>query len=402
MGSDNAIVGVTLADGTIIDCRSLVITTGTFLRGLMHTGEQQTAGGRVGEPGPSGLSASLRRLGFDLGRLKTGTPPRLHRDSIDFAAFATQPGDTQPAPFSFLDESSQWVPPLPQVPCYVGETTAAMHDVIRANLHRAPMYSGQIGSVGPRYCPSIEDKVVRFADKTAHQIFLEPEGLDSEEIYVNGISTSLPADVQETVVHLIPGLQRARFTRYGYAVEYDMVWPSQIGSTLETKRVRGLFLAGQINGTSGYEEAAGQGLVAGVNAAERAAGGEPSFVLGREQAYIGVLIDDLVTKPPIEPYRMFTSRAEHRLHLRSDNADSRLTPIGRSRGLVDEKRWERFTARSEAIDAVEALLPTLRLAGQTAAETLRRSDTSWASVVEKFSALGEVSARDCPPPSRFA
>ena len=261
------VCGVLLADGVTLKCRAAIVTTGTFLRGLMHTGERKTDGGRVGESAARGLSSSLSRLGLELGRLKTGTPPRLHRDSIDFAAFEQQPGDEQPAPFSYLNEYAAsdlaWRPPLPQVHCWIGATNHAMHEIIRANLHRAPMYSGQIASTGPRYCPSIEDKVVRFADKQQHHVFLEPEGLDTPEIYCNGISTSLPADVQEQIIRLIPGLQSAKILRFGYAVEYDMVWPTQIHATLETKRAGGLFLAGQINGTSGYEEAAAQGLVAG-------------------------------------------------------------------------------------------------------------------------------------------
>ncbi|HEV8605833.1 MAG TPA: tRNA uridine-5-carboxymethylaminomethyl(34) synthesis enzyme MnmG [Tepidisphaeraceae bacterium] len=382
--------GVMLADGARLSCRAVVVTTGTFLRALMHTGETKTEGGRVGEAAAKGLSGCLAKLGLELGRLKTGTPPRLQRESIDFSKFAQQPGDEEPAAFSYLNEyAGDWRPKLRQVNCWLGETNEAIHEVIRANLHRAPMYSGQIQSTGPRYCPSIEDKVVKFADKQSHHIFLEPEGLDTEEIYCNGISTSLPGDVQEMIVRMIPGLEKARILRYGYAVEYDMVWPTQIRSTLETKRISGLFLAGQINGTSGYEEAAAQGLVAGVNAAKYVAQGEADFVLRRDQAYIGVLIDDLVTKPPTEPYRMFTSRAEHRLHLRNDNADMRLTKIGQEIGLVDEERWGKFSRMRAQYETAIEMLRGARVEGMSGVEYLKRAEVSWENLREKLPAVSK-------------
>jgi len=341
------VTGLTLGDGTFLKGQAVVVATGTFLRGLMHTGEALTPGGRIGEPAASGLSASLQAIGLELGRLKTGTPPRVHRDSLDYDVLTPQPGDDPPVPFSFMTDRID----RPQVQCWITWTNERTHEFIRNNLHRAPLYSGQIKSTGPRYCPSIEDKIVRFADKARHQLFLEPEGRDSDRIYCNGISTSLPRDVQDAVVHSIRGMERATILQYGYAVEYDFVPTHQITLSLETKAVRGLFLAGQINGTSGYEEAAGQGLIAGTNAVRGLAGQEP-LVLGRDEAYIGVMIDDLVTRPPAEPYRMFTSRAEYRLHLRSDNADQRLTPIGRRVGLVCDDRWRRWDAKREGIERV--------------------------------------------------
>ncbi|GMV96350.1 MAG: tRNA uridine 5-carboxymethylaminomethyl modification enzyme MnmG [Phycisphaerae bacterium] len=385
----SALTGVRLQDGREFACRSAVVTTGTFLKGLMHCGERRTAGGRIGEQAAVTLSDELARLGFTLGRLKTGTPPRVHRDSVDYSRTTPQPGDDPPVPFSYLS------PPItrPQVPCWITHTNERTHEAIRANLHRAPMYSGQIRSRGPRYCPSIEDKVVRFADKTAHQVFLEPEGYDSAWIYCNGISTSLPADVQDALVHSIVGLERARIVQYGYAVEYDWVPTDQITATLETKRVAGLFLAGQINGTSGYEEAAGQGLLAGLNAAARVLGRD-AIVLGRDQAYIGVMIDDLVTRPPDEPYRMFTSRAEYRLHLRSDNADERLTPLGRRVGLVDETRWAGFERKQAAIAALTARLHERHLDGRPLIEWLRRPG---ATLTDLGGHRPEVIPPDTPP-----
>lgn len=342
-----------------------VLTTGTFMRGLMHTGEVRTVGGRHGEAPAVGISGALAALGFELGRLKTGTPPRLKRGSIDWDGLPEQLGDDQPVPFSDLTTVARF-PVLPQVSCRQTSTTAAMHDLIRANLHRAPMYSGQIESVGPRYCPSIEDKVVRFAERESHGVFLEPESLRDDWIYCNGISTSLPSDVQDVIVRSMPGCARAEVYRYGYAVEYDMVRPHQIEATGETKRIRGLYLAGQINGTSGYEEAAAQGLVAGLNAARRVRS-ESDVALGREQAYIGVLMDDLVTKTPVEPYRMFTSRAEHRLLLRADNSADRLTPlaeeVGLLRGEFGTRRAALFQQRQADIAALDAIIESSRLDG---------------------------------------
>jgi tRNA uridine 5-carboxymethylaminomethyl modification enzyme len=386
------IIGLRLRDGRTIHAKAVVVTTGTFLNGLIHCGEQTYPAGRSGEPAAILLGESLKSLGLRHCRLKTGTPPRLDGRSIDFTRFQAQPGDIDPTPFSFRTRSIT----QPQVSCYIAHTTAETHRIIRENVHRSPMYSGQIQSTGPRYCPSIEDKIVKFPDKETHQLYLEPEGLNTHEIYLNGMSTSLPVDVQQAILASIPGLETAEMLRPGYAIEYDAIDATELDRSLQTRKIRGLYLGGQINGTSGYEEAACQGLMAGINAA-LAVKGEPPFTLDRSEAYTAILIDDLISKGTIEPYRMFTSRAEFRLHLRIDNADRRLTPHGRRLGLISDEAWQNYEAKQQRMAHLRQQLETQRVSsasdfsatlppalaaklgsvvGQTYAQLLRRPEVT--------------------------
>lgn len=374
--------GLSTSSGGKYAAGAIILTPGTFMKGLMHTGEKQTAGGRISEPSAERISDSLRALGFNIGRLKTGTPPRLHKDSLDFSKLTPQCGDEPPKPFSFSTGKIT----QKQIPCHITYTNPVTHEILRANLHRAPMYSGQIKSRGPRYCPSIEDKIVRFADKDKHQIFLEPEGLDTPEIYCNGISTSTPADVQEALVHSIAGLETAKFIRYGYAVEYDYAPPEQLNLTLETKLVKNLYFAGQLNGTSGYEEAAAQGLVAGINAALKLRGKAP-FILKRSESYIGVMIDDIVTLGITEPYRMFTSRAEYRLLLRSDNADRRLMRYGYELGLIAEEPKKRLNEKESLIRQAIDLLKGRFSGGKPLTQILKRPDMDYNKLIEQTGAI---------------
>lgn len=389
------VTGVSISDGRRLFARRVVVTTGTFLDGVVHVGDRRRPAGRMGEPAAVALAQSVRSLGFTLGRLKTGTPPRLHRRSIDYSVLEEQPGDAEPVPLSALTTAID----RPQVMCHVARTTAAVHELVRANIDRSPLYNGSIRGIGPRYCPSLEDKVMRFPAKEAHQVILEPEGLDVDEVYVNGCSMSLPEDAQVAIIRSLRGLEAAELLRPGYAVEYDFVQPYELHPSLETRRVGGLYFAGQLNGTSGYEEAAGQGLLAGANAGLSLLG-DARLIIGRHEGYLGVMVDDLITQGCLEPYRMFTSRAEYRLLLRIDNADLRLTQRGRALGLVDDDHWAAFEARRDRYNRNHAVLSSrmVRVPGGDrvpAGEALRRPDVCLADLLD----TGEI-ALDLGPTSR--
>ena len=384
-GKASRIVGVRVLGDAVYRTKAVVLCAGTFMQGLLHVGETSMPGGRMSEPTTTGVSRSLAKLGFTLCRFKTGTPARLNGRTIDFSKTEMQQGDSEPEPFSFLTDRID----RPQIPCWITYTTPEVHDLIRENLHRAPMYTGQIQSTGPRYCPSIETKIVRFADKTRHQLFLEPEGRQTHEIYINGLSTSLPRDVQDAMLRLIPGLEQVEILRYGYAIEYDFLPPVQLQPSLETKRVGGLFCAGQINGTTGYEEAAAQGLMAGANAVLSLRGENP-LILRRDEGYIGVMIDDLVTRGVDEPYRMFTSRAEYRLLLRPDNADRRLTPVAQQLGLIEPSRWDRFHTKNAEIARITHILETTHCESVSLAKMLRRPEIGWDDMIARLPELAAI------------
>ena len=372
--------GVQTASGAVYRAGCVVLACGTFMRGVLHCGDRQTPGGRIGEPAAEGISASLANLGLRLKRFKTGTPPRLNGRTIDYDSLEIQPGDAEPVPFSFMNDRID----TQQIPCWMTYTNPRLHDFLRERFGDAPVFNGQIESTGPRYCPSIETKVMRFGDKERHQLYLEPESRRTREIYVNGLSTSFSRKIQDEMVHMIAGLERAQILRYAYAIEYDYLPPDQLWATLETKKVQGLYVSGQLNGTTGYEEAGAQGLVAGANAALKASGSDKTLALGRDQAYIGVMVDDLVTRSVDEPYRMFTSRAEYRLLLRHDNADRRLTPIGRKLGLVGDARWKRLQRKEEEIERVRAALESTHNENGSVMKFLRRPEVEWSDLVAAY------------------